>query len=322
MNARLKNFLSLILRFGLSAGLLAFLYTKIDVKATMQVVREADLRFLLAALGTFLSIYFVLLFRWLSYIWALELEATVWQVARFFCVGLFGNLFLPSAIGGDILKTVGLCHRHADKPKVVASVLLDRLSGYAGIALTALLVFPLASRLLQDWSIIVIVAAMAAGILVLGMILFNERIYTFCCRIFERLPRFQQALMQVHYDAALLKGRRKVIYVTVAMSCGAQLLLAVTFWLIGRALHQTVPFVYYLFFVPIICVASAVPSIGGLGPRELGAKSLFAKVGMAGGVAVSISLVNFIYMMLVGVAGGLIFLLSKAPVPPSKNDMA
>lgn len=316
MKAGLKNFFSLILRFGLSIGLLVFLYKKIDVQSTMDVVRQADVPFLLLALVSFLLIYVVLLVRWFKFIRALNLQVSAWQVVRFFFVGLFGNLFLPTAIGGDIIKTAGLCYNHADKPKVVASVLLDRLSGYAGIALTALVVFPFASQVIQDGTMKGMVLAMLGGILVLGAVLFHEKIYSFFCRAFARFPRFKEALMKIHYDAALLKGRRDVLCQTVLLSCLAQVLLAMTFWLVGLALHQTVAFIYYLMFIPMICVASAMPSIGGLGVREAGAAYLFGKVGMAPGVAVSISLVNFVYMTAVGAAGGLFFLLSR----PSKKE--
>ena len=66
--------------------------------------------------------------------------------------------------------------------------------------------------------------------------------------------------------------------------------------------------------MPLICVASSVPSIGGLGVREAGTAFLLAKVGVDSGVAVSISLINFLFMVLVGLLGALIYWLTKCPL--------
>ena len=320
MKGRMKNFLSLVLRFGLSAGLLYFAFRNIDVGATLAAIRKADMGLLLVSFGTFLMIYVVIFVRWFVFVRALGLQASLFEVARFFAIGLAGNLILPTAVGGDIIKIVGLCHNHSEKPKVVASVLLDRLSGFAGIALTAVAVFPFAAALFKDRVILLIILGMIAAIIFLGIILFHEGLYTFFCRMFGRLPRIQKGLMRVHYDVALLKNRRDVIYLAIAMSCVAQVLLAITFWLNGEALHQHTAFVYYLVFIPIICVATSLPSIGGVGVRESSAKGLFPKVGMPKEIAVSIGVINSVFMYIVGALGGLFFLFTKSSV--AKKDIS
>lgn len=319
MKKHLRNFLSLVLRFGFSIGFLFFAFKNIDVGATLAAIRKADIGLLLASFVTFLLIYLVILCRWFVLIRALGLRASLFDVSRFFAIGLAGNLVLPTAVGGDILKTVGLCHNHSEKPKVVASVLLDRLSGFAGIALTAVAVFPFASALLTDRVIFFIILGMCGFIVFLGVILFHEGVYTYFCRVFARFPRVQKGLMRVHYDVALLKNRRDVLYLAVALSCVAQILLAMTFWLTGEALHQHVAFVYYLVFIPIICVATSLPSIGGVGVRESSAKQLFFRVGMAQEIAVSIGVLNSVYMYIVGACGGLFFLFTKSSVDKKKT---
>lgn len=308
MKKRIKNILSFVLRLGLSAGLLAYLFSKIDVNRTAAVLKEADLLYIVYAFGAFLFIYVFLLWRWGMFIRALGLAVPVMKAVRYYFIGLFGNLFLPTAVGGDVIKIIGLCRHSSEKPKVVASVLLDRLSGFAGMSLLALLVFPFAWRMLRDVSLLGMVVGMGIAVIVCGCVLFIEPIFSFCCRIFGVFPKIKASLMRLHYDVALLKGHRGVILQSLVISAVSQAFLSMSFYFAGKALHQDISFLYFLVFMPLVCVASSMPSIGGLGVREAGAAYLFAKVGVEPGVAVSMSLINFLFMAVVGVLGGAFYL--------------
>jgi len=316
----IKNILNTAFRFLLSFALLYYLYQKIDVERTVDVVRSAQIPYLIFALVTFLAINILLLFRWRLFLRAMDVEAPFLSIVRYFFVGLFGNLFLPSAIGGDVIKTVGLCRYSSQKATVVATVLLDRLSGFAGMVVIASLAFLFGFRILNDMTLLISIVMMAVVSLMIAVVLFNEKLYEFCCRIFSFFPKLKAALMQVHYDIVLLKDKRYVLYQAVGMSCLSQITLAFTFFLVAKALHQDVALLYFLIFVPLICVASAMPSIGGLGVREAGAAFLLAKVGVESGVAVSISLINFIYMVLVGLLGGVIFMVTRCPMSQAQPE--
>jgi uncharacterized protein (TIRG00374 family) len=306
----MKNIMSFAARLVLSGLLLWFIFSKIDTSQTLDAVRAADFGYLVYAFLVFAVIHAVLLARWRMFVRALGLTARIFDLARYFFMGLFGNLFLPSAIGGDIIKIVGLCRNSSEKPKVVASVLLDRLSGFAAIAIVAVIAFISGFSYIQDMSLLVSITILAGGSVVVALVLFNETIYGFGCRIFSFWPRFQSGVMQMHYDIALMRGKKAEGLGAIAASCVTQVLLAFTFYLIARSLHQEIGLIYFLIFVPLICVASAVPSIGGLGAREAGAAFLFAKIGVAPGIAVSMSLINFSFMLVMGLAGGVVSVLT------------
>ena len=312
MTDKSKGLISFCLRFAVSAALLMFLFSRIDTEETFRLLKEARLEYVGYALFLFIAIHGVLILRWLVVIRGLDLEIPFVNVVRFFFIGLFGNLFLPSAIGGDIIKAAGLCARRDDKQKVVASILLDRLSGFAGMVILALAAFLLGSRFIEGPLVLTAIAVMAAGLFTLGAILFHEGLYSVCCRMFVFWPGFRDKLMQMHYDIALLKERKHVLYKAIALSCVAQVLLAVVFWSLAKGLHQEVMFFYLLIFTPMTCVASSLPSVGGLGFREAGLEYLLAGIGVARGIGVSIGLLDFVFMVIMGVAGYFIFLLTRS----------
>ena len=313
MNEKIKSVLGNFSRFGLSGVLLWWLYTKIDVEQTVKVLKSADLKFIFYALIFFFVINLILIVRWFVFIKALDLQAPFWVAVRYYLAGLFGNLFLPSAIGGDVIKILGICRTSSQKPKVVASVILDRLSGFAGMVVVATVSFILGFRLIQDLSVFILIVGMAVTSTGIAMVLLNETAYSFCCQIFGRFPKFKDSLMRMHYDIALVKGRQGSIVQAVLLSAFSQLTLAVTFFLVSKALHQNVSLFYFIIFIPLICVVATVPSIGGLGVREAGAAYFFGKVGVASGIAVSISLINFLFMVLVGLLGGFLYLVIQPP---------
>jgi uncharacterized protein (TIRG00374 family) len=310
MKDKLKNFFSTVLRFGISFALLAFIFSKIDTTKTLEALKTADFSYVMYALLIFIGIYFLLLWRWIILIRALNLSAGVSDVARFYFAALFGNLFLPSAIGGDIIKIVGLCRNSDQKPRVVASVLVDRLSGFASIVIVGVLSFIFGFNLIQDMALLVSIVILASASLVVVFILFNKRAYQFVSKLFKSFPKIENGLMQMHYDVMLLKDRKKEAMKAIFLSCLNQVFLSFCFFLISKALHQDISFIYFLIFVPLLCVVSTVPSIGGLGPREAGAAYLFGKAGMVSGIAVSMSLINFLFMVIVGLMGGLYYVLT------------
>lgn len=307
-----KSLLSFLVRIGLSGGLLWYVFSKIDMENTTEVLKSADLAYIILAAFIFVIINCILLCRWFIFIKALDLSVPFKSIVKHYFYGLFGNLFLPTAIGGDLIKVIGLCKDSSQKPKIVASVLIDRLSGFAAIAIVAVIAFIFGHKLIADNTLIMPIVLIAVGILVIAAVLFNEKIYTFGCRMFNYFPRLKNGLMTMHYDIALLKGahKHKEGIKGILLACASQTIFAFTYYFTAKALHQDVPVVPFLVFVPILSVVGAFPSIGGLGVREVGAAYLFAKIGIESGIAVSLSLINFLFMVMVGLVGGFIYVYS------------
>ncbi len=305
-----KDIFNFFTRIAISGLLLWFIFSKINMEKTWAVIKSADLFFLLLGLGLFFVDSFVILVRWIVFIRALSISASLMNIVRYFFIGLFGNLFLPSAIGGDLLKILGLCRGSSEKPKVVASVLLDRLSGFGGLSLVALVVFLFGYRYIQDQSVLAIIGLMLVGVVAVVVVLFNTTIYTFCCQVFGWIPKFKQVLIKMHEEVALLKNHPVAGIKAIGLSCLAQIIFAILWYTVALSLHTKIPLIYFFIFVPIICVASAVPSIGGLGVREAGTAFLFTKAGMPAEVAVGISLINYLYMVFAGLLGGLVYVIT------------
>lgn len=313
MKEKFKVVWSFFLRFGLSAALLAWLFSRIDYKHTLAAIKQADKGYLLAAFLVFFLTCAFILWRWIILMKALGLKFKRVSAARWFFIGQFCNLFLPTSVGGDVIKALGLAKETSHKPKIFVSIVLDRLTGFVGIVLVASISFFFGRKILGDSSVIVSIVSMAAISLGLGTVLFSRRLYSWACEVFSFWPKAKEGLKNLHHDILLMRGKHKEFLLTVGISMVSQVILAYDFYLVAQGMHQRIPFVYFIIFSPLVCVVTSLPSIGGLGVREMGWVYLLAKVGVLQGVALALSLLNFAFMVLIGLVGGVWYVASFSP---------
>src|SRR5476651_1310729 len=126
MNPKLKNIFSIVLPCFLSFALLTWVFMTIDYKHIWLAVKGADMRYLSAAGIVFFLINFVIIWRWRILMKAVGLKAKRTTSTCWFFIGLFWNLAPISTLGSDLIKGVGLAKETGHKPKVFASIVLDR----------------------------------------------------------------------------------------------------------------------------------------------------------------------------------------------------
>ena len=310
MNQKTKTIFSFLVCLGLSIVLLGWIFSRIDLAKTWQVLKGADPFLMTVAALIFLSTNFIILWRWMVFIKTLGLKCSTFNCARWFFIGLFCNLSPLTSVGGDVIKGMGLSQITGQKPRVFASIVLDRLAGVTGIVITACVSFALGRSVVQSPLVFVSIALMTAVLVLLAVVLFSRRIFHWVGVAFFFWPRLKKGLMELHDDIVLMRGKQVQGLWTIALSIAAQFVLAFEFYLTARAMHQDINLVYFVIFSPLVCVATALPSIGGLGVREVGWVTLLSKVGVSQSVAGGLSLVNSIFVILVGLLGGLFYVVT------------
>ena len=80
----------------------------------------------------------------------------------------------------------------------------------------------------------------------------------------------------------------------------------------GLAVGVALSISWYFYYIPLVAIVSALPiSIGGFGPRELLAQSLFARAGVASLESVVIQLLAYFVSLLLSLFGAFVFLLGR-----------
>lgn len=239
---------------------------------------------------------------------------------RLMFVGHFFNFFLPGSTGGDVLRAYLITRRTKDRTVAVATVLLDRFVGLAGMAALA------GAMTLATWqSPQAQQAAAAVGIILLiivaaGLVLFSRTVGRLLRLdwLIDRLPKSAHFRLAIRSLQALPRSPRAVAAVAV-MTVSVHVLLAGAIASLGEALSLPVDVHLYFLFVPVIYILAAVPvSIGGLGVVEGMYIVFFAQsAGAERSPILALALLARLTPMLLSLPGLVFWLVERAPRPAS-----
>lgn len=296
----------LALKLTVTVGLLAYLFSRIEVGSVARLMAGAAWGWVIAGFFLYLALQGLCAWRWLLLARVLNLNGTWSRFVRYYYVGMFFNLFLPTGVGGDVYRCYYVARSASDWRRAIISVLADRGVGFAtlcAIAATATVAFGRVS--LPSW----MAWALAAGVVALLALL--------VVGLAAKGP-----LASIRESAPLVVEffRRPGTLVFVAgLSFVLQSLVVVVNILLAVALGLDVPVVFYFILIPLIAVATMIPvSLNGLGVREGAFVFFLAQVGVPEAQALSLALLWLVILIASSAIGGLVWL--ATPVPPKANE--
>lgn len=300
-----KQALSLALRIGLSAAMLAVLMWRVPSFELSDVVPELTGR-TIAWLGvaTALTLGGLVLsaLRWQRVLEVLGLQARLRRLISHYLAGQFVSNVLPTTIGGDVLRVARLARETGESPRTFASVVLERLTGWLVlpvISVAGFLVNP-PLRGLGTASRVALGLAFAT-LLALGILLYavaDQRIGgRFAAR--DGWRRFAGA---VHLGLDQLRRAPRAAVDVLLVGFAYQLVLVLAAVAAAQALGvRPAGLTALLAFFPAVAIAQVLPiGISGLGIRE-GAFVLFlAPLDVASHDAIALGLL--LYLLNLGVS--------------------
>jgi hypothetical protein len=238
----------------LAIGLLIFLMAQQGWNEIAAAVRQIPLwRFLLATLLVFVSRFFVI-GRWHVLLRSAEIKIPFSRSAALTFTGLFASNFLPTTIGGDVVRFAGAVEMGYGSSIILASLVADRLIGMLGMAM----VLPMGLAAL--WSTLAGNTAQAvslAGLWAKGR--------DFVGRTFEALK--------------VWLGKPASLLGALGMTWGHMLCTFASSSVLLTGLNDPVPFWTIAGLWSISYFVTLVPvSINGYGVQELSLTYLFAEV--------------------------------------------
>ena len=307
----MRKIISLIIRIIISAVILFLIFKQVDLGKIIQIVYRINKSYLFFVFLLTLLIYFIGFLRWKMLLIGLGLSLDSFLIFKAFCIGYFSNLFFPSTIGGDFIRSVDLSLRTQKPRLVVASVILDRLSGYSALVIIATLALVLGYRLITDIVVFFVLGIILVLLLGILAILFNNFLFFRAVKLLRYFGKAGEILSKLHYEIYNFRNQKKIIIKNIIYSLVIQLIIPFLTYLISLALGTRINPVYFFILTPIIGVISALPiSVAGLGLREASTMYFFTRVGVSGEVALAIALLSFFINFLLAVIGGSIYVLT------------
>ena len=283
------------LRIAASIVMLAFLFRKVHLSSLFPEWNAKAFVLLVAGLVVTLVGIVLSALRWQAVLAALGLRERVRTLLNHYLAGLFVGNFLPSTIGGDVLRVARQSAANGDRPSTFASVVLERLTGWLVlpvITLTALVINP-GLRHLGNATALAFGLSMATLVLLCALLVAAAH-----PRVGGRLAGsegWQRFLGAVHLGLDRFRRRPAAVVNVLLVGFAYQLVVVLSAFLAARALGLSeVGPTAILAFMPAVAIAQVLPiSLGGLGVRE-GAFVLFlGPLGVERGEAIALGLLFY-----------------------------
>lgn len=243
------------------------------------------------------------------------------QAVHAYYWGLFGNLFLPSIVGGDVVRA-GVAMRHSrSSSALLLGSLIDRMQDVIGLGVLAAVGALLAPRALDPASRrIFLTFAVLVGVAV--------AIGALSLRFFpvQRVPfKVRRLLVRVRQAVSATASRPQALVTAFTLGLALQLILILLNWELGRLIGIDIPLYVWLFVWPLAKIAGLTPlTQGGIGVREAAQAALFAPFGVTAVRAVATGLVFETVIVTGGLLSGVLALTLRqnAPAPQAGSASA
>ena len=291
------------LRLGGSAIILAVLFTFLPLGEVWATFRRFSFLLWLLVLAGYLSAHLIGACKWRLMVNLAGAGLSFAQSVRCYFAGLFSTLFLPSIVGGDVVRA-GLALRLGhSKAGVLLGSLLDRMIDL--MALTCLAAFgallipgaldPRSRRVFIVVGAAFVSVALAAALLV--AVLPARR---FSYRMRRRLARVRRA-------ARSMAQRPQYVLAALGIGLVVQTSLIALTATIAAACHLWLLFRVWLFVWPLAKLSALLPvSQGGIGVREAALAALLVPFGARAVVVVAVGLAWETVVISGGLLAGLV----------------
>ena len=302
---RIPHSLVTAVRVGISAGLLAILlvYSRDELSALDLDSKSAAAAWLSAAAVVTGIAFVTAAVRWWQVASTLDVKVSGRSMLSTYLAAQFIGNFLPTTIGGDVLRVNRLGRMCGSQATAFATVIIERLTGW--IVLPLLTLTALASRpsLLRN-SGGQIAGALALGTLVvLGLIVWVAEHPKGLGRLGGG-GRIRDGLSAVHMGLSVFRRHQGSVGRLLLVGLAYQFLLVVATAMAGAAIGVNPGLRAWMAFAPMVLIVQVLPvAIGGLGVRE-GALVLFLDAhGVSDGEAVLLGLLLYALTLLVSLTG-------------------
>ncbi|HEX8551101.1 MAG TPA: lysylphosphatidylglycerol synthase transmembrane domain-containing protein [Abditibacteriaceae bacterium] len=285
-------------RLVAGAALLAFLVVRGDAATLGKTLARVPLWTLGAGIAWYLGGQVLSAVKWRVLLQARDTKIPLRRCCALYWLGMFSNLWLPGSIGGDAVRVWRLRAHGIGGGVAAASVLLERLTGFAALLSLGVLGLLWTQASIGVTRLLWVSLAAFVAVPFLFVVLRRAR-----SRLDSKLGRklIGVADAVAFYGGARGRGAVAVSLILSFIFQASQIALGIG---LARAIGWNLPTQTFFWLIPVLALASLVPvGIGGLGVREAAAVALVGSAAPAE-TAIAWSLLWQAVVWLASVPGG------------------
>jgi len=303
------------LKLIVSIVLLAILIRRSDAPRLWEYVRTASVGWLAAAVGLYFLMILASAWRWGLLLGAQGVAVRPARLTESFLVATFFNNFLPSNIGGDVVRIADTAPAAQSTTLAAAVVIADRAIGLLGLVLLAAVAATMArwadGGVVSSWTLWLAFAGSTAA--AASMLLAPERTIVLLAPLRRLHPEWVGARLRQLTDV-LTRFRHAPgpILLCFAGAVLVQALLVAFYAAVAHGLGVPVSTWHMAVIVPVSFLAQLLPiSVNGFGVREAVFSYYFSRLGAPIEAALVVSLLGAGLVMLFSLTGALAYVLRR-----------
>ncbi len=249
--------------------------------------------------------------KWYMLVTAKHRDIAYFRVFSYYLIGQFYNIFLPTSVGGDVVRSYQLGKHIENQPLALASVFVERFTG-----ILTLLVFAAVATFVQlsVFNVDFVIVSLGFFALLLGGIawgVLDPRPYARLKQLVQsRTDKADRVLTKLDQVMDAVNGYRNspaaLLYAFVN-SAVFYFLAALNIFLTASVFSLDVSFIDALVATPIIMLIMNIPfSFGNIGLMEFAYASIFALLGYDPALGLSVAVLMRAKSLLDGALGGVL----------------
>lgn len=304
-----KRWLKFGIRLGCTVVLLAFLLRSISWQAILHSIPHLDDGILLMCIAIGLLGVIISAYQWQCLLDAEYIHLDLKRLVNLYLVGIAFNHFLPTGMGGDMIKAYYVGKESENTVGAASAVVMSRVTGFIGMVFISVpALFLWHAMFPHNLAITFLLACLAMCGALAG---------AFC--VMTLLPGFLKGKWAKNRAVALAIKLGNAIRLSVKQprtTCIAivfgmlfHLSAALNYYGYALVLHIQVPFVFYLVAVPFVSLIAFLPiSINGFGLRETAFLYILTTIHVLPATSFLLAILMDLQTLLFGVIGGCIYL--------------
>ena len=314
-----KNLLFLNIKLAITAGLIGFVIyqaglTTADGRAEfVSTIQGVNYYYLCWSVLVSLLMNFLSSYKWHILLVSKNLSVGFLKLLGLYYVGKFFNLFLPTGMGGDVVRVYELGKLTKTNSESLASVFLERFTGMVVLTVVSLLAVVVS---IKHYNLPIITNSLLLCVVmtsvIVWLILDKRPILIFNKKLGDRFSFLQKPcakLLKIHDAIVEYKKDKRTLIFALIISLVFYFLAVINVWVSALAFSREIEFLTILVAVPAIMLIMNLPvSIGGLGLMEAAYSTIFQAFGYTSNIGLSTALLIRAKTIIDGLFGGLFYL--------------
>jgi glycosyltransferase 2 family protein len=306
------TWLKFVLRLACTLLLLAFLFKSFSWSSVLQKLQHLDdglvvVAVIIGLIGIILSSY-----QWQSLLYGEGIHIDLRRLINLYLIGIAFNHFLPTGMGGDVIKAYSVGKEGHNSGGSVSAVIMSRVTGFTGMLLVSIPAVIIWHSSFALWMIIMFMLACLAMCTALICIYFAVTLLPKCIK--GRWTHYRVVTSLLEIGTALHESLKHPRALCIATIYGFlfHISAALNYYGFAMLLHVQIPLPFYLVAIPLVSLISFVPTtINGYGLREKAFVSIFATMHVDTATAMTLVLLVDAQGIFFAIIGGLTYLLTN-----------